>query len=96
MLERSGRVDMVVNGAGINSATPFLDISEEEFDRIVRVNLKSVFLGCQVFGRHLVERGQGGSIINIGLDVGRHSPFPRVHLLVDEGRRAEPDQEPCP
>jgi NAD(P)-dependent dehydrogenase (short-subunit alcohol dehydrogenase family) len=66
VLERSGRVDIVVNGAGINSATPFLDISEEEFDRILRVNLKSVFLGCQVFGRHLVERGQGGSIINMG------------------------------
>jgi len=56
----------VVNGAGINSATPFLDISEEEFERILRVNLKSVFLGCQVFGRHLVECGQGGSIINMG------------------------------
>ena len=32
----------------------------------MRVNLKGVFLGCQVFGRHLVERGQGGSIINLG------------------------------
>jgi NAD(P)-dependent dehydrogenase (short-subunit alcohol dehydrogenase family) len=66
VLERSGRVDIVVNGAGINSPTPFLDITEEEFDRIVRVNLKGVFLGCQVFGRHLVERGAGGSIINVG------------------------------
>jgi NAD(P)-dependent dehydrogenase (short-subunit alcohol dehydrogenase family) len=66
VLQRSGRVDVVINGAGVNSATPFLDITEEEFDRIVRVNLKGVFLGCQVFGRHLVERGQGGSIINLG------------------------------
>ncbi len=66
VLQRSGRVDVVVNGAGINSATPFLEISEEEFDRIVRVNLKSVFLGCQVFGEHLVARGEGGSIINLG------------------------------
>ncbi len=66
VLQRSGRIDIVVNGAGINSPTPFLDITEEEFDRIVRVNLKGVFLGCQVFGRHLVERGQGGSIINLG------------------------------
>ena len=64
--KRSGRVDIVVNGAGINSPTPFLEITEEEFDRIVRVNLKGVFLGCQVFGGHLVERGQGGSIINLG------------------------------
>jgi NAD(P)-dependent dehydrogenase (short-subunit alcohol dehydrogenase family) len=66
VLGRSGRVDIVVNGAGINSPTPFLEIGEEEFDRIVRVNLKSVFLGCQVFGQHLVEKGQGGSVINLG------------------------------
>jgi NAD(P)-dependent dehydrogenase (short-subunit alcohol dehydrogenase family) len=66
VLRRSGRVDIVVNGAGINSATPFLDIGEEEFDRIVRVNLKGVFLGCQVFGKYLVDRGEGGSIINLG------------------------------
>jgi NAD(P)-dependent dehydrogenase (short-subunit alcohol dehydrogenase family) len=66
VLKRSGRVDIVINGAGTNSATPFLDISEDEYDRIVQANLKSVFLGCQVFGRYLVERGQGGSIINLG------------------------------
>jgi NAD(P)-dependent dehydrogenase (short-subunit alcohol dehydrogenase family) len=66
VLARSGRVDIVVNGAGINSATPVLEITEEEVDRILRVNYKSVFLGCQVFGKHLVERGEGGSIINLG------------------------------
>lgn len=66
VLERSGRIDIVINGAGVNSATPFFDITGEEFDRIVQVNLKGVFLGCQVFGKYLVERGQGGAIINIG------------------------------
>jgi NAD(P)-dependent dehydrogenase (short-subunit alcohol dehydrogenase family) len=66
VLQRAGRVDVVVNGAGINSSTPFLDITEEEFDRIVRVNVKGVFLGCQVFGGHLVAEGRGGSIINMG------------------------------
>jgi NAD(P)-dependent dehydrogenase (short-subunit alcohol dehydrogenase family) len=66
VLRKSGRVDILVNGAGANSPTPFLEISEDEFDRIVRVNLKGVFLGCQVFGRHLVEAGHGGSIINMG------------------------------
>lgn len=66
VLERSGRVDILVNGAGINSATPFFEITEEEFERILRVNVKGVFLGCQVFGKYLVERGQGGSIINLG------------------------------
>lgn len=66
VLQRSGRVDILVNGAGINSATPFFEIAEDEFDRILSVNLKSVFFGCQVFGKHLVGAGQGGSIINLG------------------------------
>jgi NAD(P)-dependent dehydrogenase (short-subunit alcohol dehydrogenase family) len=59
-------VDIVINGAGVNSGTPFLEIDGEEFDRVVRVNLKSVLLGCQVLGGHLVSRDGGGSIINIG------------------------------
>ena len=66
VLQRSGRIDIVVNGAGVNSATPFLEIPEEEFDRIVNINYKGVFLGCQVFGKYLVERGEGGAIINLG------------------------------
>lgn len=66
VLKRSGKIDIVVNGAGVNSATPYLDISEEEFDRIVNINYKGVFLGCQIFGKYLVERGEGGSIINLG------------------------------
>lgn len=66
VLKRTGKVDIVVNGAGTNSATPFLDIAEDEFARIVDLNLKGVFLGCQIFGKYLVERGEGGSIINLG------------------------------
>jgi NAD(P)-dependent dehydrogenase (short-subunit alcohol dehydrogenase family) len=66
ILKRSGRVDIVINGAGVNSSTPFLDIAEVEFDRIMDINVKSVFLGCQVFGKYLVEKGEGGSIINLG------------------------------
>jgi len=50
----------------VNSATPFFDIPEDEFERIVRINLKGVFLGCQVFGKYLIDRGEGGSIINLG------------------------------
>lgn len=66
VLKQSGRVDIVINGAGVNSATPFVDISEDEFERIMKINVKGVFLGCQVFGKYLVERGEGGSIINLG------------------------------
>lgn len=70
-------IDIVINGAGVNSPTPFFDIGEEEFDRILRVNLKGVFFGCQVFGKHLVERGEGGSIINLGSMSGL-TPLSRV------------------
>ncbi|MEK7404534.1 MAG: glucose 1-dehydrogenase [Acidobacteriota bacterium] len=63
-LENFGHVDILVNAAGINSATPFFEIGEEEWQRILDVNLKSVFLACQIFGKAMVEAGRG-SIINI-------------------------------
>jgi NAD(P)-dependent dehydrogenase (short-subunit alcohol dehydrogenase family) len=66
VLERSKRVDILVNGAGVNSPTPFLDIPEEEYDRILNINTKAVFLACQVFGRYFVDQKVPASIINLG------------------------------
>jgi len=60
------KVDILINGAGVNAATPFLDIPEDEVTRIFDVNYKSVFLACQIFGARLIEQEIGGSIINIG------------------------------
>ncbi|MFC1840198.1 SDR family oxidoreductase [Thermodesulfobacteriota bacterium] len=60
-----GEIDIWINGAGTNSATPYLDITEDEFDHILGVNLKSVHLGCQVAGERWIKQGRGGSIINI-------------------------------
>lgn len=81
VLARSGRVDVLVNGAGVNSATPFLEIPEEEIDRIFAVNTKAVFLACQVFGAYFVERarrdGTGASIVNVGSMSGL-TPLSRV------------------
>jgi NAD(P)-dependent dehydrogenase (short-subunit alcohol dehydrogenase family) len=78
---RCARVDILVNGAGINSACPFLEIPEDEFDRIMAVNVKTVFLACQVFGNYFVERakreGTGASIINMGSMAGL-TPLSRV------------------
>lgn len=60
-----GRADILLNAAGVNSGTPFFEITEEEWQRIIDIDLKSVFLACQVFGKHMVDAGEGGSIINI-------------------------------
>jgi NAD(P)-dependent dehydrogenase (short-subunit alcohol dehydrogenase family) len=76
VLEKFGRADILVNGAGVNSPTPFFDIPEEEIDRILTVNLKGLMLACQIFGRHMVEQ-KSGSIINIGSASGLN-PLSRV------------------
>ena len=65
ILATFGRLDILINAAGINSPTPFFEIEESEWQRILDVNLKSVFLACQVFGKVMVESGAGGSVINI-------------------------------
>lgn len=65
ILKEFGHVDILINAAGINSATPFFEITEQEWHKILDVDLKSVFLACQVFGKQMVEAGRGGSIINI-------------------------------
>ncbi|MBK1876330.1 SDR family NAD(P)-dependent oxidoreductase [Pelagicoccus mobilis] len=70
MLDRivasQGGVDILINGAGANSPTPFLEIPEDEYDRIFEINMKAVFLACQVFGDYFLKKGEGGSIINVG------------------------------
>lgn len=77
ILEKTPNIDVLVNGAGINSPTPFLEITEEEFDRILSVNLKSVLLSCQTFGQVMLEQDQGGSIINLG-SISGLNPLSRV------------------
>ncbi|MGE5644303.1 MAG: SDR family oxidoreductase [Acidobacteriota bacterium] len=65
IVKELGGVDVLLNAAGINSATPFFEITEEEWQRILDVNLKSMVFACQVFGKAMVDAGKGGSIINI-------------------------------
>lgn len=63
--EELGPVDILVNAVGVNSSTPFFDIELDEWHELIDANLTSAFLACQVFGRGMVDRGGGGSIINI-------------------------------
>ena len=59
-----GRLDVMVNNAGIITDAPFLETTEEDLDRVHAVNFKGVFFGCQAAGRVMVEAGSG-SIVNI-------------------------------
>jgi NAD(P)-dependent dehydrogenase (short-subunit alcohol dehydrogenase family) len=81
VIERHGRVDVLVNGAGVNAATPFLDIGDDEMEHIVAINQLAVVRACQEFGRHFVARaeseGTGASIINVGSASGLR-PLSRV------------------
>jgi NAD(P)-dependent dehydrogenase (short-subunit alcohol dehydrogenase family) len=76
--QQHGQVHALVNAAGVNSATPYLEITEEDFDRVIQTNLKSTHLACQIFGRHMMEAG-GGSIVNIG-SVTSFLPLSRVFI----------------
>ena len=76
VLKQSTRVDVLVNCAGVNVGNSFLEANDDDWDRIMAVNLRAVFQACQVFGGHMVSAG-GGSIINIG-SVTSHLPLSRV------------------
>jgi len=64
IVKEFGHVDILVNGAGINGPTSFLKLGLEEWHAILDSQITGTFLGCQVFGEHMLARGKG-SIINI-------------------------------
>ncbi len=64
-IERFGRLDCMVSNAAVQAEIPFLDLTEEEFDRVIRVNLKGAFLCGQAAARRMVAAGTRGSIINM-------------------------------
>lgn len=64
VIEKEGKIDILVNGAGTNKRYSFLDLSEEDWDFVMDVNLKSVFLTSQVVIPHMKKQGSG-KIINI-------------------------------
>jgi NAD(P)-dependent dehydrogenase (short-subunit alcohol dehydrogenase family) len=68
-LDQFGRVDILINNAGINHQADFLDVEEADFDRVLRVNLKGPFLVGQAAARQMVEQAEagepGGAIVNL-------------------------------
>lgn len=74
--EAFGKIDILVNNAGIFITGPIEKITEQDWDQVIAVNLKGVFLCCQAVGRHMIERKSGGSIINVASISGH---IPEVH-----------------
>ena len=60
-----GRVDIMVNNAGVETRTSVLDTTEAQYDKVLSINLKSAFFGTQIAARQMVKQGSGGRIINI-------------------------------
>lgn len=64
-VKQMGKIDILVNNAGVLSFMPFLQLTEEEWDRIIDVNLKGQFLVAQAAAKHMTEAGVKGKIINV-------------------------------
>jgi len=84
-VERFGRIDVLFNNAGVSSRQPFLEMPEEEWDRVLGVNLKGQFLVGQAVARHMADRG-GGSIINTSSQLAEGAANARsAHYLASKG-----------
>ena len=66
-----GRIDIMVNNAGVTRHAYIMDVLEEDWDRIHRVNAKGVFFGMQRAAREMIDQGTGGRIINIASIAGK-------------------------
>ena len=64
-IDMYGGIDVLVNNAGIIHSAEFLDLSEDDFDRVLRVNLMGAFLAGQAAARQMVAQGRGGAIVNM-------------------------------
>jgi len=60
-----GRVDVMVNNAGVESRTSILDTTEGQYEKVLNINLKSAFFGTQTAAKQMIAQGDGGTIINI-------------------------------
>jgi glucose 1-dehydrogenase len=60
-----GRNDVMVNNAGVETRTSVLDTTEEQYEKVLSINLKSAFFGTQIAARQMIKQGGGGRIINV-------------------------------
>jgi glucose 1-dehydrogenase len=64
-VKQFGRLDVMVNNAGIETRTSVLETTEDQYERVLEVNLKSAFFGTQLAAKQMIAQGGGGRIINI-------------------------------
>jgi len=64
-VRRFGRLDIMVNNAGIETRTSVLDTTEDQYDKVLAINLKSAFFGTQLAAQQMIKQGGGGRVINI-------------------------------
>ncbi|HLB52982.1 MAG TPA: SDR family oxidoreductase [Chlamydiales bacterium] len=64
-VKQFGKVDVMVNNAGVETRTSVLDTTEGQYDQVLTVNLKSAFFGTQIAAKQMIKQGKGGRIINI-------------------------------
>ena len=64
-VKKFGKVDILVNNAGIETRTSILDTTEEQYEKVLHINLKSAFFGTQIAAKQMIKQGSGGRIINI-------------------------------
>ena len=60
-----GRIDIMVNNAGVETRTSVLTTTEEQYEKVMKINLKSAFFGTQIAAKQMIKQGGGGRIINI-------------------------------
>ena len=85
-IEAFGRIDICLNNAGISRREHFFDVTEADFDAIMRINLKGVFFVSQAVAGEMVRAGTAGSIINMGSIVGTLSvPQQPVYCVTKQG-----------
>jgi NAD(P)-dependent dehydrogenase (short-subunit alcohol dehydrogenase family) len=65
-----GPIDVLVNNAGTNVPEPFVEVTEETYDRIMNLNVRAVFMVSQAVAKTMIERSNGGSIIHISSQMG--------------------------